>query len=140
MLIVRQQQIETIIKGNGDDFVNYLVAHLKSNYSEAIAKRNEKRLREMVKTGIKRAASHDLTTVDETRFFVSKMFEIAPDFDTHPLIEAILTDRMLTPEKRVEKLRSPAISEEIWEEAKNNGDESVWFPKRKKPKSLKSRE
>lgn len=132
MLVVRQEQFETIIKGTEEDFVNYLFVHVKGNYAEDISKRDDKTLREMIRGGIKKAEIYHLTAVEETKTFVSKMFEIAPNFDEQAEIRAVLDDQTISSDKRIEKLQSPFVTEENWEEAKNNYDESAWFPERKK--------
>ncbi len=127
MLVVRQEQIETIIKGNGEDFVNYLFVYVQSNHSEAVAKRDDEILREMIRGGIKRAESHQITKVEDTQNFFAKMFEIAPNFDEQAEIKAVLDDENIAPDKRLEQLQSPIISDESWEKAKSNYAEDAWF-------------
>ena len=75
MLILRQEQIETIIKGNGEDFVNYLFVYVQSNHSETIVGRDDETLREMIRGGIKRAESHQITKVEDTQNFIAKMLD-----------------------------------------------------------------
>ena len=137
MLVVRAEQFEKIIKASEEDFVNYLVGYVEGNHPEAAAERDEKTLRKMIRGGIKRAESHRIELVEDTQNFIAKMFEVAPNFDEQPAIKAVLDDKDLTPEKRLEKLQSPVISAEIWEEARRNYDEDAWFPKSKKPKPAK---
>ena len=137
MLIVRQEQFEKIIKHSEEDFVNYLFGYVKSNHSETVEKRNDATLRKMIRGGIKRAERHQIELVEDTRNFIGIMFEVAPNFDEQPEIKAVLDDASLTPEKRLEKLESPAISEEVWNEARNNYNEKAWFSEQKKSKSRK---
>ena len=137
MLVIRQEQFEAIIKGTEEDFVNYLIGYVQSNHSEAIKGRDDKTLREMIRGGIKRAESHQITKVADTQKFVGKMFEVAPNFDEQPEIKAVLDDQTIAPDKRIEKLQSPFITDEVWAEAKNNCSEKAWLPKRKRKKSLK---
>ena len=141
MLIIRQEQIETIIKGSGEDFVNYLFGYVKGNHAEAVAERDNKTLREMIRGGIKRAESHQITKVEDTQNFIAKMFEIAPNFDEQDEIKAVLDDENIVSDKRVEQLRSPLISDEIWEKAKSNYKEDAWFthlPQKKSAVNKKS--
>lgn len=137
MLVVRQEQFEKVIKHSDEDFVNYLLGYVQSNHGETIARRDETTLRKMIHGGIKRAASHQIEKVEDTQKFIAKMFEVAPNFDEQSAIKAVLDDETLAPDKRLEKLESPVISEENWEEAKNNYNEKAWFPERKKSKSPK---
>ena len=127
MLIVRQEQFEAIIKGTEEDFVNYLFDFVQSNHTEAAAKRDDKILREMIRGGIKRAASHQITKVEDTQNFIAKMFEIAPNFDEQAEIKAVLDEQNISPDKRIEKLQSPVISDDVWEKAKSNYKENAWF-------------
>jgi len=137
MLVVRQEQFEKVIKHSEEDFVNYLLGYVQNNHAEAIAGRDEATLRKMIRGGIKRAESHKIEKVEDTQNFIANMFEVAPNFDEQREIRAVLEDETLTPDKRLEKLRSPVISNENWEEARNNYDEKAWFPEKKKPKSPK---
>jgi len=140
VLVIRQKQIDTIIKSSEADFVNHLVGYVKGKHAEAVAKRDDKTLREMMKGGIKRAESHDLTSVEDTQAFISKMLETAPNFDEQAQIKAVLDDEEIPPGERIEKLSPPLIPEEAWAEVKNNYDENAWFPERKKTEpSNKSR-
>jgi hypothetical protein len=137
MLVVRNEQFEKIIKHSEEDFVNYLFGYVRNNHREAAQKRDDAALRKMIRGGIKRAASHHFELVEDTQNFIAKMFEVAPNFDEQPVIKAVLDDETLTPEKRLEKLKSPAVAPEIWEEARNHYDEKAWFPERRKPRSAK---
>lgn len=134
MLIVRAEQFEKIIKYSDEDFVNYLFGYLKNNHGETIGKRSDTALRKMIRGGIKRAAGHDIEKVADTQNFIAKMFEIAPNFDEHSEIKAVLDDETLPPRERLEKLDSSFITKEVWAEAKNNYNEKAWLPEQKKQK------
>jgi hypothetical protein len=137
MLVVRQEQFEKVIKHSEEDFVNYLFGYVRGNHAATVEKHDDATLRKMIRGGIKRAESHRIELVEDTQNFIAKMFEVAPNFDEQPAIKAVLDEKDLTPEKRLEKLQSPVISDEIWEEARRNYDEDAWFPKSKKPKPAK---
>jgi uncharacterized protein YutE (UPF0331/DUF86 family) len=128
MLVIRQEQFEKVIKHSEEDFVNYLFGYVRSNHAEAVEKRDDASLRKMIRGGIKRAESHQIEKVEDTCQFIAKMVEVAPNFDEQSAIKAVLDDETLVPDKRLEKLESPVISQENWEEAKNNYDEKAWFP------------
>jgi hypothetical protein len=130
MLVIRQEQIDALIKGTDEEFVEFLVGHVKQEFPEKAAERDEETLREMVRGGIKRAERHGFTTAEDITAFISIMFEIAPNFDEHPQIKTVLDDEQFAPEARLERLWSPLVTEEAWEEAEKNYNENAWFPER----------
>jgi hypothetical protein len=111
MLVIRQEQIDTLIKGTDEEFVEFLVGHVKEEFPEKTAARDDETLREMVRGGIRRAESHGFKTAEDTTAFISIMFEIAPNFDDQPPIREVL-------------------DEEAWAEAEKNYNEKAWFPER----------
>ena len=130
MLVIRQEQLDTLIKGSDEEFIEFLVAHVREEFPEKTAERDDETLRAMVEAGVARAESHGLTTAEDTTSFISIMFEVAPNFDEQPQIKAVLDDGRFAPEERIEKLWSPLVTDENWEEAEKNHDENAWFPER----------
>ncbi len=126
MLVIRQEQTDTLIMGSDDEFVEFLVEHVKEEHPDLSDNYDDNALREMVKHGIKRAKSHQLSTAEDLTAFVSIMFEIAPNFDEQPQIKAVLDDEQFPPESRIERLWTDIVSEEAWEEAENIFDEKAW--------------
>lgn len=129
MLVIRQEQIDTLIKGSEEEWVEFLVRHVKEEFPEKTAERDDETLREMVRGGIRRAESHGFTIAEDQTAFISIMFEIAPNFDEQPAIKAVLDDEKIPPSDRFERLWSPLVTEEAWNEAEKNHDENAWFPK-----------
>jgi hypothetical protein len=130
MLVIRQEQIDALIKGSDEEFVEFLVGHVRAEFPEKAAERDDETLRAMVKGGIERAESHGFTTAEDITAFISIMFEIAPNFDEQTQIKAVLDDEKFPPEDRIERLWSPLVTDENWEEAENNYHENAWFPER----------
>lgn len=128
MLVIRQEQIDTLIKGSDEEFVEFLVAHVKEEFPDKTSEREDETLRIMVKGGIKRSESHDLTRAEDIAAFISIMFEVAPNFDEQSQIKAVLDDAMYPPEDRIERLWSPIVNDEAWEEAENKHNENAWLP------------
>jgi hypothetical protein len=116
-----------------------LVWHIKTTHSESVSKRDDETLKKMVRSGVKKAESHHLTSVEDTKAFISMMFEVAPNFDEQAEIKAVLDDEKVSPAERIEKLKLLLVSEKVREEAKNNYDEKAWFPERKKTPSTKTK-
>jgi hypothetical protein len=128
MLVIRQQQMEALIKGSDEEFLEFLVEHVREEFPEKVAERDEETLRRMVNGGIARAESHGFTLAEDVTAFISVMFEIAPNFDEQPQIKAVLDDEQFEPGDRLERLSSPLVPEEAWEEAEKNHNEKAWFP------------
>ena len=128
MLVIRQEQIDALIKGTDEEFVEFLVGHVKEDFPEKTSEYKDEQLRAMVKGGIKRAESHDLTRAEDITAFISVMFEVAPNFDEQTQIKAVLDDKVYSPEERIERLWSPVVPEEAWEEAAKNYQKYSWFP------------
>lgn len=128
MLVIRQEQIDALIKGTDEEWIEFLVRHVKEEFPDKTAEYDDETLRVMVRQGIERAEKHELTTAEDQTAFISIMFEIAPNFDEQPQIKAVLDDEQFAPEDRIERLWSPLVSEEDWEEAEKNYNEKAWFP------------
>ncbi len=126
MLVIRQEQIDTLIMGSDDEFTEFLVDHVKEEHPDLSEKYDDDTLREMVKHGINRAKSHQLSTAEDLTAFISIMFEIAPNFDEQPQIRAVLDDKKFPPESRIERMWTDVVSEEAWQEAEDNFDEKAW--------------
>jgi hypothetical protein len=119
--------MDSLIMGDDEEFVEFLVAHVKEEHPGIETERDDETLREMVRGGIERAGSHELTTAEDVTAFVSIMFEIAPNFDEQPEIKAVLDDENTLPEQRLEKLWAPIVPDEAWDRAEENYDETAWF-------------
>jgi hypothetical protein len=126
MLVIRQEQIDVLIKGTDEEFVEFLVDHVKKEDPELNSEYDDEKLREMVRGGIKRAESHGFTTAEDITAFISIMFEIAPNFDEQPDIKKVLDDENFSPKDRLERLWSPLVTEQNWEEASDIYDEAAW--------------
>jgi hypothetical protein len=128
MLVIRQEQMDVLIKGTDEEWIEFLVGHAREEFPEKTAERDDETLRKMVRAGIRRAESHGFTNGEDQTAFISIMFEIAPNFDEHPQIKAVLDDQQFAPSDRLERLWSPLVTEEAWEEAEKNYNENAWFP------------
>ena len=73
-------------------FEQGLVAHLRKHHTEIVEEIPDAALTLMVRSGIKKARQYGLETEANIGAFVGLMFEIAPNFDTHPYIYNILMD------------------------------------------------
>jgi hypothetical protein len=126
MLIIRQEQIDTLIKGTDEEWVEFLLNHVKSEDPELQEKHSDDELRRMVKSGIKRSERHGMTSAENQSAFISVMFKIAPNFDEQPEIKEVLDDERYPPAHRLQNLWSPAVPDEAWDRALEARDEHAW--------------
>ena len=127
MLVIRQAQIDTMVKGTEDEFITFVANHIKSEKPEITEERDEETLRKMVKGGIRRAESYDFSRAEDIMAFVSIMFEVAPNFDQPDEIRTVLEHDKLSPEMRLEHLWTDAVPEEAWDKAEKGYEEDAWF-------------
>ena len=137
MLVIRQEQIDILTKGTDDEWVNFLVEHVKSEDPDLANKYTDDELRRMVKSGIERSEGHGLTCAEVQSAFVSIMFKIAPNFDEQPEIKAVLEDERFRQSQRMENLWSPAVPDEVWDKAIEARDDSAWNLEKKGDKLKK---
>ena len=126
MLVIRQEQMDALIKGTDDEWVETLVRQTKEDDPEISKKYDDDALRSMVRVGIKKAEHYGFTAADDQAAFVSIMFEVAPNFDDQDEIRAVLEESGLKPSYRLEKLFSSAVPEEVWDKAEENYKEEAW--------------
>lgn len=131
MLVIRQEQIDTLSKGSDDEFVEFLLAHVKKEDPELESKYDDDAIRVMVRTGIDKANHYKITSAKDQSAFVSIMFRIAPNFDGQPDIKAVLEETHSAAADRLEKLWSPAVPAEVWDKAVDDYDEAAWQNDRK---------
>src|SRR5215210_2315447 len=98
MLIIREEQIQHFIAADEDQLVEAISQAIREANPERVADYDDKKLGKMVKIGIERAKSHELTRAQDIAAFVAVMFEIAPKFDEQEEIKAILNETMFPPD------------------------------------------
>jgi hypothetical protein len=126
MLVIRQEQMNTLIKGTDDEWVDFLATNAKKEDYESVKRKDDSSLREMVRVAVGKAELYGFTAADDQSAFVAIMFEVAPNFDEQPEIKAVLTEHKLPPSQRLQKLWSTAVPEEAWEKAAEDYDENAW--------------
>jgi hypothetical protein len=131
MLVIRQEQIDTLIKGTDDEWVEFLVANAKKEDPEIVNNYDDDTLRRMVRVGIRKSDSYGFTTAKDQSAFVAVMFKVAPNFDQQPEIKAVLDEEQLPPSYRWDKLWSTAVPDEVWEKAKEEYDPEAWKDERR---------
>jgi hypothetical protein len=126
VLVIRQEQLDALIKGTDDEWVETLVGQVSEEDPDISKKYDDDALRSMVRVAIKKAERYGFTAADDQASFVSTMFEVAPNFDEQEEIRAVLLEDDLKPSYRLEKLFSNAVPEEAWDKAEQNYNEEAW--------------
>ena len=126
MLVIRQEQMDALIKGSNEEFVEFLVGHVKERNPNLEDQYDDETLRRMVKIGIERAESRDFTRAEDITIYVSLMFKFAPNFDEQSDIKAVFEDANIPPEERFDKLESPVFPKKAWREARKNYEKNAW--------------
>ncbi|MDQ3684472.1 MAG: hypothetical protein M3430_02560 [Acidobacteriota bacterium] len=127
MLKIRPEQIEVFQPQAEVAFIERLMAHLRQEHASVVGRLPDDVLKDMVESGLTRARQYGLTWESNLTAFVALMFEVAPNFDEHPLIQRILTDENVPPDDRIDVLIE-RTTEQNWEAAKEGYDADAWFP------------
>jgi len=126
VLVIRQEQMDTLIKGTDEEWVETLLKETKESDPDISKKYDDDALRRMVRTAIKKAERYGFTPAKDQASFVSIMFEVAPNFDEQDEIRSVLMEDNLKPSFRLQKLWSNAVPEEVWDKAEENYNEDAW--------------
>ena len=140
-MIVRQEQMKRFELTGFDRFVARLMQHLLRYHSTAkvfVPDAKQVLLRELAKPdleklvryGIERAKSHQLTLEPTITGFVAMLFEIAPNLDSMPVMAAILRAPIDEQQKISMLCEVPGRAQ--WAEAVEKYDPNAW-PKIERP-------
>lgn len=127
MLIIREEQIQHFIAVDEAQLVQVVCRAIREANPERVADYDDKKLGKMIKIGIGRAKSHELTKGQDIAAFVAVMFEIAPKFDEQEEIKTVLGDTMFPPDERFYQLFE-RVSDDAWLEAETLYEDTFWFP------------
>ncbi len=72
-----------------------------------------------------RAKDHGLKLESSLASFVILMFEIAPNFDEHPVFKKYMNDSSVDPDDRVDRMLDQATDQD-WDEARSRYDFVAW--------------
>ena len=135
MLIIRTEQLEPFQQVAESAFARELVEELRRespdmmihlpNGSNTIDQIPEEVLYQLVRNGISRAHKYGLSWENSVGAFVTLMFEAAPNFDEHPLIQRVLKDEEIAPDSRMDELLD-RTTDENWEAVEQNYDTNAW--------------
>lgn len=98
-----------------EELVDHIVTHLGEQQPELIASIGDEEVRRRVLAGIARAHANRFVQPESVTAFVTLMFLVAPDFDSHPAIARALRLHGSEPERL--RLLFQRTREEDWDEA-----------------------
>jgi hypothetical protein len=125
MLTITPSQLQVLDQYQDQQFRQRLCTHIQETYPD-YADMSPVSLHRILDFALARAKSYGLIWQSSLGQFVYLMAAIAPNFDMHPAIHAILTNQALAPEDRISSLtqRLPAG---VWQEAITNTSTIGWF-------------
>lgn len=124
-MLIRQEQMDAFLPQTDEEIIEFIIDHLQEESPESIDRIPPDSLREMVGNGVRRARTHNLSSLGNLTAFVSLMFEIAPNFDEQPDIKQRLEDERVPIEENFDRLFEPEL-DDAWQEAADNYDSEAW--------------
>ena len=106
MLIIRKEQMETFEEYMIDAFNKKMVLHLSNVCPEETASVSDEELSLVVKNGLEKAESYDITEENDIQRFLEHMLVHGPGFDdgSDPVAQEILHDTDLDGEDKMDKI------------------------------------
>ena len=126
MLVIRDEQIQSFLYSDEDDFGRLVSRAVRRACPVRTAGYSDEKLLAMSTIGIERARARGLTRIEDVAAFVAIMFEISPRFDEHPAISQVLDDTRFKPSDKMD-LIFRVVADKAWEEAEATYDETIWF-------------
>ena len=94
---------------------------------------SDETLDSLVRVGIKRARALEFTYESSISAFTALMFEVAPNFDSHELVQPFITNEKVKPNERLNPMLDQ-LSEKDWETVRKAYDANAWQPKAEEEK------
>jgi hypothetical protein len=111
MLVIRDAVWEELGEAALADFVTRVRLHLRRFFPEQCEALGEKRLGQLVETGIAQARSYGFGTEREVCKYIDLMCVFGDDFDRLPWARRILESRLPSdPDERMRRLHATAIA------------------------------
>lgn len=120
------EQLDAMAIVDEDAFIETMRAFVRENDLPG-SELPDSWLSAMIRNGMARARSHGFSTARGVAYFVTIMFEFAPNFDEDPNVEPYLSSRDLSDEQRADLLEAQTTDDD-WKRIVLNYDEDCWFP------------
>ena len=135
-LLIRPEQMSVIQASAEEKFVQRLGSHIRQNYAKAVVMQPEEQrstvkelpnetLDSLVRFAIERARRLNFTYESSISAFTALMFEVAPNFDSHELIQPFLNDEEIAPNARLDAMLEQ-LTEKDWETVRKTYDVNAW--------------
>jgi hypothetical protein len=115
MFKIRAAQVKAFEQAARKDFEDRMVLHLNEFFPDECRAMGEAALREMIRYGIGRAASHGIIMEPDVCKYLTLMMAYGRDFDcdpNHPWASAVLNDPVLTdPETKADCLYEAGLDQ-----------------------------
>jgi hypothetical protein len=125
MLTLHPRQIDRLDQYQEQQFRTTLCTHIRRQYP-AYAQVSPTTLTCLIGFGLARARGYGFTWQSSLGQFVYLMAAVAPNFDLHPAIHALLTNAALPAEHRIPSLIE-RLPPGVWTEAAGNAGRIGWF-------------
>lgn len=135
MLTIRPEQLEVFKPLTDAQFAERVAGFLRRRHADTVVRLvagptlikrlSNETLMKIVRLGIERARSYELSWESSITSFIVLMLKVAPNFDQHPLIARALRDARFEPDERIENLWERVTSKN-WEAARADYDPRAW--------------
>jgi hypothetical protein len=135
MLKIRPEQMQAFQTVADQTFAQKLATHLREKHGDTgvqlptgtflVFELPAETLEAMIHTGLARARNYGFTSEADLAGFVVVMFETAPNFDDHPLLQRGLRDERVKLEERLNALLQNATAAN-WQVVQEDYDPQTW--------------
>jgi hypothetical protein len=125
MLTIRHAQFAAMLDARLPEIGNTLLPYMRERHGAATAALNDAELLERIISGLTRARRWGFESMFGLTSFVALMFNVAPDFDTDPVIRAALSDASKPLDARIAGIED-ALSEAGWAQVAQRADQRAW--------------
>jgi hypothetical protein len=125
MLTIRSSQVAVLVDARSAALTEAIEAYLRLHHAEALDGLDDALLTRRVGVGLRRARRWGFDSMFGLGLFVALMFEVAPDFDADPQINALLSDPSRPLNDRLDALES-TVTDARWQQLAADADAGAW--------------
>jgi uncharacterized protein YehS (DUF1456 family) len=117
MLVIRQNQFDTLRTANEEKTKKQIEIYLRKNNAEAVEKKSPEELDEIINEGIKKSKDYGLKYMSSLCWFIVMMLEVSLNFDQQDQIQIHLSNKSIPPEIRIQVILEKTDDDD-WDEAR----------------------
>ena len=125
MLTIRPHQFAILSEAGDRRFIPRAARYLSLRYAALVEDLPDEVVHDMVRGGVARARQYGIQHESALIAFLELMFAIAPNFDEHAAIAAMLTDPKVPADERIDRLVSRTTFE-TWMDVCRDYDPFAW--------------